>query len=148
MQLFINNWQTTLTAPLAPGGGAVHVAAEQAARLVGLGAGAFYAVTLALVDDAGRETAWEILRATAVDGGQVTVTREQEGTVALSAPVGARVSVRPTSGTIAALFTALAALTDRVAALEGDGGVPANALTNQAGEVLTSQAGDILTMGD
>lgn len=153
MQRFINNFSTELGAPLAAGGGVLQVDASQAARLIGLGGGDFYQLTLSRMDSNGVEVAWEIVRATAVSGGSVTVQREQEGTEALSWPAGSTVSARLTAGSMAAILQGYASLqeqlqdlSDRVSQLE-DGGVPDNALTNQAGEVLANQAGEILTMG-
>lgn len=167
MQRFINNWAAPLTAPLAADAAALQIAVDQAARLVGLGGGDHYLLTLAQTDSNGNEVAWEVVKATSVSGGQVSITRAQEGTVALSLPAGAAVSARLTAGSMVVLVQAhtdlqaqvqalgqglaglqqqVQELAERVSELEG-GSVPDNALTNQAGEVLTNQAGEVLTIG-
>ncbi|GLU41097.1 hypothetical protein [Pseudomonas sp. NBRC 100443] len=167
MQRFINNFSTVLTAPLAADDDVLQVAADQAAKLVGLGGGGFYQLTLSRADSNGAEVAWEIVRATEASGGDITIQREQDGTTALAWPAGSIVSARLTAGSLTALVQGFAAmqeqmqslvqaqldlqeqvqeLAERVSELEG-GSVPGNALTNQAGEVLTNQAGDILTIG-
>lgn len=157
MQRFINNFSTVLLAPLAVDGAALQIAEDQVARLTGLGGGSFYLLTLALVDSSGNEVAWEILRATAANGQAVSVQRGQEGTAPLDWAAGALVSARLTAGSLSGLLQGYADLASqvqglaaRVSALEGGGPEtpPANALTNQAGEVLTNQAGDILTIGE
>lgn len=154
MQRFINNWTAVLQAPLGSGDAAVHVSSALAGQLVGLGGGDFYLLTVAQLNGAGQEVGWEIVKATSVTGGAITIQRAQEGTTPLSLPVGAPVSARLTAGALNALAAAnsqlqteVSALTARVEVLETGGEVPGNALANQAGEVLVNQAGEILTMG-
>lgn len=102
MQLFINNWAATLTAPATSGDLTLSVDPAQAALLTGLGAGDYYVLTLAeVVDDA--ETSWEIVKVTAVVGGVLTVERPVEGTTAAAWSVGASISARATAGTLETL---------------------------------------------
>jgi hypothetical protein len=99
MQLFINNWAATLTAPATSGDLTLSVDPAQAAKLVGLGEVSHYLLTLAEVVD-GQETAWEIVKVTASSGGVLTVQRGQEGTAASAWSVGASISARATAGTL------------------------------------------------
>lgn len=102
MQRFINNWAATLTAPAVSGDLTLSIDPAQAAKLVGLGSGDYYLLTLAeLVDDA--ETSWEIVKVTAVVGGVLTVDRGEEGTGAYAWSVGASISARATAGTLETL---------------------------------------------
>ncbi len=109
MQLFINNWTSRLESPLDSSSTSMLVAAVDAARLVGLGAGDHYLLTLVAVDSAGVESAHEIVKATAAAGGILTVERGQESTVADAWPVGASVEARYTAGSAAGPMQALAA---------------------------------------
>ena len=100
MQLFINNWAAALTAPATASAVQLLVEPELAAKLVGLGGGDYYLLTLALVDAGGIETAWEPVRVTAAASGELTVVRGQEGAVALDWELGAHISARVTAGSL------------------------------------------------
>jgi hypothetical protein len=99
MQLFINNWAATLTAPATSGALTLSVNPAEAARLVGLGSGDHYLLTLAEVVD-GQETSWEIVKVTGATAGVLTVERGQEGTASFAWSVGASISARATAGTL------------------------------------------------
>jgi hypothetical protein len=99
MQRFINNWAATLTAPATSGDLTLSVSPAEAAKLVGLGSGDHYVLTLAEVVD-GQETAWEVVKITVASGGVLTVERGQEGTAARAWSVGASISARATAGTL------------------------------------------------
>jgi hypothetical protein len=102
MQLFVNNWAATLTAPAAAAAPELVISPAKAAELVGLGAGDFYLLTLARVIE-GIETSWEIVKVTAVGGGVLSVERAQEDTAALDWLVGEQISARFTAGSTEAL---------------------------------------------
>lgn len=101
MQRFINNWSTVLTAPATTAAASISVPLTDAAKLIGLGAGDYYLLTLAIVDGSGAETAWEIVRVTGAAGGVLAVDRAQEGTDALELAAGTRISARITAATLA-----------------------------------------------
>ncbi len=99
MQRFINNWAATLTAPATSGDLTLSVSPADAVKLVGLGSGDHYLLTLAeVIDD--QEASWEIVKATANAAGVLTVERGQEGTTAFAWSVGALISARATAGTL------------------------------------------------
>lgn len=99
MQRFINNWAATLTAPATSGDLTLSVDPAEAAKLVGLGSGDHYVLTLAeVVDEV--ETSWEIVKVTAATGGLLTVEWQQEGTGPFAWSVGASISARATAGTL------------------------------------------------
>jgi hypothetical protein len=102
MQLFVNNWAATLTAPAAAAAPELVISPAKATELVGLGAGDFYLLTLARVIE-GIETSWEIVKVTAVGGGVLSVERAQEDTAALDWLVGEQISARFTAGSTEAL---------------------------------------------
>lgn len=104
MQLFINNWSATLMAAAAAAAAAtqLEIDSASAARLIGLGEGDYYLLTLARVE-AGQEVEWEVVKVTALSGSALTVERAQEGTDALEWAVGSSLSLRATAGTLAAL---------------------------------------------
>lgn len=102
MQRFINNWTATLTAPAASAAPELSIESVQAAKLVGLGAGDYYLLTLVkLVDEL--EVAWEIVKVTGVSSGVLSVERGQEGTTALEWLLGEPISARFTAGGAEAL---------------------------------------------
>ena len=117
MQLFINNWAAVLTTPVAASDTQLTIEPAQAAKLVGIGAGNYYLLTLAMKDGTGTEIAWEVVKATAVVGGVIDVERHQEGTAPLELAVGGPVSARVTSGTFEALRHSPAAV--RATTLDG-----------------------------
>lgn len=91
MQLFVNNWQTTLLAPAAAGDSGLSIDPLWSDKLVGLGAGDYYLIT------AEKAGAVEIMRVTAQAGGVLTVVRAQEGTAALTLDAGDAISARLTA---------------------------------------------------
>ena len=103
MQLFINNWSAVLTAPATASAVSLSVPLADAAKLVGLGTGDYYLLTLAEVDGDGSETAWEIVKVTAAASGVLTVERHQEGTTARAWVSASIISARATKGTLEAL---------------------------------------------
>lgn len=103
MQLFINNWSAVLTAPATASAVSLSVPLADAAKLVGLGTGDYYLLTLAEVDGDGSETAWEIVKVTAAASGVLTVLRAQEGTAARDWAAAAVISARATKGTFEVL---------------------------------------------
>jgi hypothetical protein len=114
MQLFINNWTTVLTAPALSGDLSLSVDPGKAAELVGLAGPDHYLLTLSSSVD-GIETAWEIVKVTAVSGSVLTVERGQEGTAAAAWGVDAEISARATAGSLVDLrgaTTAQGALAD------------------------------------
>lgn len=108
MQIFINNWSSRLDSPLTSASLEMLIAAEDAARLVGIGAGDHYLLTLVAVDSAGVETAHEIVRVTAVAGSALTIERAQEGTPAAEWPISTLIEARFTAGAAAAIAAAAA----------------------------------------
>ena len=104
MQLFINNFSASLTAPVGDTDLLINIDPAQAAKLVGIGGGNYYLLTLVGVDVLGKETSWEIVKATAVASGALTVERAQEGTEALSWPLDAPVQARWTAGSVPVLI--------------------------------------------
>ena len=152
MQLFLNNWNATLTAPATSGDLTLSVEPSQAAKLVGLGSGDHYVLTLAEVVD-GIETSWEIVKVTAVVGGALTVERQQEGTGPAAWSVGAEISARATAGVLSNLLQMLAAqsqalnaLAVRVGALEQGGPSEGDTLVDSLGNTLINQDGDPLVI--
>jgi hypothetical protein len=106
-QQFLNNFRTTLTVSKAPGDLTLTLAnAAPIVALVPTGSN-FIKLTLVRVS-AGVETAWEIVKVTAASGSDVTVSRGEESTTALSWSSGEAVECRLTAAsmsTIASVFT-------------------------------------------
>lgn len=103
MQRFINNWSAVLTAPATASAVSLSVPLADAAKLVGLGAGDHYLLTLAELDGNGLETAWEIVKVTGAASGVLTVLRDQEGTGARDWAAASVISARATKGTFEVL---------------------------------------------
>jgi hypothetical protein len=120
MQLFINNWAATLTAPALAGDLQLSVDPAQASRLTGLGGGDHYLLTLAEPGEAGGESAWEIVRVTGGADGVLTVERGQEGASAAAWSVGAEISARLTAGALEALRASGGEAPEGGAALTGE----------------------------
>jgi hypothetical protein len=107
MQLFINNWSAVLTAPATASAVSLSVPLADAAKLIGLGTGDHYLLTLAEVDGDGLEIAWETIKVTDSAAGVLTVLRGQEGTTARDWDASAVISARVTKGTLEALRSAV-----------------------------------------
>jgi hypothetical protein len=93
-QLFANNAATTLSAS-AQANDTV-LAITSTASFPTLAAGDYFLLTLVELTD-GRETYWEIVKATAFDTTTVTVGRAQEGTTARFWTGGTKVELRLTA---------------------------------------------------
>lgn len=104
MQLFINYWSTSLTVAATAEAVSLSVPPVEAAKLVGLGSGDHYLLTLFEVDGlTGEELRREIVRATAVSGGSITVVRDQEGSGAQVWDAGQLIEARLTKETMETL---------------------------------------------
>lgn len=97
MQLFVDNWRAALTSAVTDGELTMVVAAEAAARLGEIASGDYYVGTLE------GEAGIEIVYATAVSGGELTVERGKEGSPALFWPAGSVLEMRITAGSLARL---------------------------------------------
>lgn len=73
MQLFINNWSTTLTSAVAAEADTLQVDPAAAELLVELGGDNFYRLTLVEVEESGLEVAWEVVRVSAESGGTLSL---------------------------------------------------------------------------
>lgn len=104
MQLFINNWSTSLTVAATAEAVQLSVPPVEAAKLIGLGTGDHYLLTLFEGDPStGEELRREIVRATAVIGGNITVVRDQEGSGAQVWDAGQLIEARLTKETMETL---------------------------------------------
>ncbi len=100
MQLFINNWASSLTLPATASAVQLSVPEADANLLTGLGTGDHYLLTLATLDVNGLETAWEVVRVTGHTAGVLDVLRAQEGTTALELEAATAISARLTQATM------------------------------------------------
>lgn len=96
MQLFIDNWRTTLLADAAAADTSLSVLPAKADQLVGLGDGDYYELTLVRVVE-GVETAWEVVRVSNTSEGMLAVTR---GPDPLDWLEGELISARLTAGAL------------------------------------------------
>ena len=112
MQLFVNNLSTALASEISAASDTITIDDISAAKLVGLGSGDYYLLTLVERDGLGKEIAWEIVKATGVTGQIVTVVRAQEGTTAVVWPAGTTAEARLTAGSVITRHDALAARTE------------------------------------
>lgn len=145
---YVNNWLTPLTVGFAPGDTVLPVSGQALGQLPP----GDYLLSLTTSTIPAEQTAWEIIAVT-VTGGLASVTaRGVEGTIEQEWPAGAVAFCGITAGSLNALsvgladlqtqvtglVASLAALTARVAALEG-GTAPGGdgLLTDNAGNVLT-----------
>ena len=96
MQLFIDNWRTTLLADAAAADTSLSVLPAKADQLVGLGDGDYYELTLVRVVE-GVETAWEVVRVSNTSEGLLAVTR---GPYPLDWLEGELISARLTAGAL------------------------------------------------
>lgn len=99
-QVFKNNAYASLAAELSASGTLATLAAGQGARFPAPTGGDFFLATLILLDGNGAETAWEIVKCTARATDGLTIERAQEGTTARIWPVGTRIELRTTAGTL------------------------------------------------
>lgn len=106
MQLFIDNWRSALTLPAAAADIQLAVPEVDASRLVGLGAGDYYWLTIAIRDVSGLETAWENVRVNGYSGGLLDVER---GPVALDLEAGTVISARLNKASMDALRDSITA---------------------------------------
>ena len=99
-QVFKNNAFASLAAKLSAAGTLATLATGQGARFPAPSGGDHFLATLILLDGNGAETAWEVVKCTsrATDG--LTIERAQEGTTARIWPVGSRLEMRVTAGTL------------------------------------------------
>lgn len=93
--VFVNNFSTTLAAPLTSNGTTLTLA--NSTGLPTLSAGQSMPITL---NDAATGQIYEIMYATAISGATLTVTRAQEGTAAQAWAIGDYAKVMPTAGTV------------------------------------------------
>ena len=99
-QVFKNNAYASLAAELSASGTLATLAAGQGARFPAPTGGDFFLATLILLDGNGAETAWEIVKCTARATDGLTIGLAQEGTTARIWPVGTRIELRTTAGTL------------------------------------------------
>ena len=99
-QIFKNNAYASLASELSAAGTLAHLATGQGARFPSPTGGDFFLATLILLDGNGAESAWEIVQCTARATDSLTIERAQEGTTARVWPVGSRIEVRTTAGTM------------------------------------------------
>ncbi len=108
MQLFLNNWATTTAAEAAAAALEIVIAPTDAAKLIGLGAGDHYLLTLIEHDGTGAEIDWEIVKIIDADGitGALTIDpagRGLDGTAARIWPIGTSIGMRVTAGALETL---------------------------------------------
>lgn len=89
---FINNFDTQLSADALPGDTTLGLL--DASPLGSLANGDYYCATIA------NGVAFEVVHITAISGTQITVTRAQEGTTALTLSTGDSVQIRDTAGSL------------------------------------------------
>jgi hypothetical protein len=156
MQRFLNNWSATLPAPVVAAGGSISIDPGQAAKLVCLGSGDHYLLTLVNTAD----TSWEIIKATANSSGTLTVERNQESSGAKDWPLNTHVTMRYTAGAAEGLgqhqaasdphpqyatpSDAAAAASDAVAAHVAAADPPPDYVTGTDLAVATAAVGDVL----
>lgn len=99
-QVFKNNAFASLAAELSAAGTLATLAAGQGARFPAPSGGDHFLATLILLDGNGAETAWEVVKCTARATDGLTIERAQEGTTARIWPVGSRLEMRVTAGTL------------------------------------------------
>ena len=99
-QVFKNNAYASLAAELSAAGTLATLATGQGSRFPAPTGGDFFLATLILLDGNGAETAWEIVKCTARATDGLTIERAQEGTTARIWPVGSRIELRTTAGTL------------------------------------------------
>lgn len=99
-QVFKNNAYASLAAELSAAGTLASLATGQGSRFPSPSGGDFFLATLILLDGNGAETAWEIVKCTARATDGLTIERAQEGTTTRIWPVGSRIELRTTAGTL------------------------------------------------
>jgi hypothetical protein len=108
-----NNATSTLAAPITDTGTVVTVQIGDAAKFPALGAGEWF--PLSVVDSSLNR---EIMMVTAISGASLTVTRAQEGTIALSFAAGSKCELRATAVVFTSLTTMISDLLTDLQALE------------------------------
>lgn len=132
--VFVNNWSAELLAPVAASSDQIDIPAAAASLLPEIGPGRVCTITIS--DSSSGEGPHEIVRVVAVDGGQITVARAQEGTAAADWPAGSIASVRLTAGAFEMIASEIAQLQVRVTELEES---PPSVLT--VGGILWGEGG-------
>ena len=99
-QVFKNNAYGSLAAELSAAGTLATLGTGQGARFPSPSGGDHFLATLILLDGNGAETAWEIVKCTARATDGLTIERAQEATTARIWPVGSRIELRTTAGTL------------------------------------------------
>lgn len=144
---YVNNWLYQLDGVLSAAGDTLPVSSTGLARLA-LDEGVVYALVLSEVLVQVGEPVFEVVHIVGSAGGGHTLHRGQEGTEPAEWPSGSFVCCPVTAAALNGLQQQLAALEDRVTALEsGDGELPDNALVDSAGNALVNDQGDYLTYG-
>lgn len=114
--VFVNNWSAELLAPVAASSDQIDIPAAAASLLPEIGPGRVCTITIS--ESSSGEGPHEIVRVVAVDGGQITVARAQEGTAAADWPAGSIASVRLTAAAFEMIASEIAQLQVRVTELE------------------------------
>ena len=115
-QLFANNAATQLSLSVQAADTVLPVTST--ASFPSLGVGDFFLLTLVELTD-GKETGWEIVKATAFDATTVTVVRAQEGTTARFWEGGTKVELRVTAGAFSELSSQIGDIDAALTAILG-----------------------------
>lgn len=143
---FIDSWAYALGDVLLVGGSSLPIDAAGLTRLAEfLGPGEQCTLSVTAAGSPVGNSA-EIIIATG-SGGGITLQRGAQGTTEREWQAGSVVCAPVTAAHLTWIYAQLADLQTRVAALEGGGGVPAGALTDETGNVLTDEPGNTLTAG-
>lgn len=108
-QLFANNAYGSLASQASASSTSLTLLSGQGARFPSPTGGDFFLLTLVSLDSNGNENGWEIVKVTARATDGLTVVRAQEGTTAAIWPVGTRIELRDTAGTLTSLTDAIEA---------------------------------------
>lgn len=129
-QLFANNAYGSLAAEASAVTTTLTLGAGHGLRFPSPTGGDFFLLTLVGLDGNGNEASWEIVKVTARASDTLTVVRAQESTTAVLWPVGTRVELRVTSGT-------LLSFTD---ATEAAAAAPVQSVAGRTGAVVLSKS--------
>ncbi len=99
-QVFKNNAYGSLAAELSAVATVATLATGNGDRFPAPTGGDFFLATLIMIDANGAEVAWEIVKCTSRATDSLTIERAQEGTTARIWPVGTRIELRTTAGTL------------------------------------------------